>query len=60
MTTTVRINDQPVHCFATGEMLFDAASVVSYISQYCTLLPGDVVWLGTDEWPKNLEPGGHD
>lgn len=57
MTTTVRINGESVHRFATGNMLFDAGSVISYISQFCTLHPGDVVWLGTDEWPKNLMPG---
>jgi 2-keto-4-pentenoate hydratase/2-oxohepta-3-ene-1,7-dioic acid hydratase in catechol pathway len=57
MTTTVRINGETVHKFATGNMLFDAGLIISYISQFCTLHPGDVVWLGTDEWPKNLAPG---
>ena len=57
MTTYVRINGETVHTFPTGNMLFDAARVLSDISRYCTLTPGDVLWLGTDEVPKNLVPG---
>ena len=57
MTTKVRLNGKQVHCFPTGNMLFDAGTVLSDISKYCTLSPGDVLWLGTDEVPKNLVPG---
>ena len=38
-------------------MIFDAAAVIAEISRYNTLSPGDVVWLGTDELPRNVKPG---
>ena len=57
MTTTVRLNGEAVHRFATGNMLFSAGEVISDISRTNTLSPGDVVWLGTDELPKSLAPG---
>jgi len=46
-----------VHEFATGDMLFDAGEVIASISETNTLSPGDVVWLGTDELPRNMVPG---
>jgi 2-keto-4-pentenoate hydratase/2-oxohepta-3-ene-1,7-dioic acid hydratase in catechol pathway len=57
MTTQVRLNGTPLHTFPTGNMLFSAGDVISAISQYNTLSPGDVVWLGTDEVPQSLHPG---
>ena len=57
MTTTVRLNGEQVHRFDTANMLFSPGQVISAISRYNTLHPGDVVWLGTDELPKNLVEG---
>jgi 2-keto-4-pentenoate hydratase/2-oxohepta-3-ene-1,7-dioic acid hydratase in catechol pathway len=57
MTTQVRLNGKPLHTFPTGNMLFGAGQVISAISRYNTLSPGDVVWLGTDEVPQSLNPG---
>jgi 2-keto-4-pentenoate hydratase/2-oxohepta-3-ene-1,7-dioic acid hydratase in catechol pathway len=57
MRTRVRINGELVHDFATGNMLFDAPAVIAEISRYNTLFPGDVVWLGTDDKPRNIKPG---
>ena len=57
MRTRVRINGEVVHDFPTGDMLFDAADVIVEIARYNTLNPGDVVWLGTDEKPRNVKPG---
>jgi 2-keto-4-pentenoate hydratase/2-oxohepta-3-ene-1,7-dioic acid hydratase in catechol pathway len=57
MTTQVRLNGVPLHTFPTGNMLFGAAEVISAISRYNTLSPGDVVWLGTDEVPQSLHVG---
>jgi len=57
MTTTVRLNGETVHKFATGDMLFSAGEVISDISRTNTLSPGDVVWLGTDELPRAIKPG---
>jgi 2-keto-4-pentenoate hydratase/2-oxohepta-3-ene-1,7-dioic acid hydratase in catechol pathway len=57
MRTRVTLNGRLVHDFATADMLFDAPTVISEISRYNTLGPGDVVWLGTDDRPLNLKPG---
>ncbi len=57
MTTIVRLNGATAHKFPTGNMLFSAGEVISDISRTNTLSPGDVVWLGTDELPKAIEPG---
>jgi 2-keto-4-pentenoate hydratase/2-oxohepta-3-ene-1,7-dioic acid hydratase in catechol pathway len=38
-------------------MLFSPYEVISSISKYNTLSPGDVIWLGTDELPLNLKEG---
>ena len=57
MTTQVRLNGTPLHTFPTGNMLFSPGEVISAISRYNTLSPGDVVWLGTDEVPQSLHPG---
>ncbi len=55
--TDVRLNGETLHSFDTSAMIFDAATVISEISRYNTLSPGDVVWLGTDELPRNMTPG---
>lgn len=57
MRTLVRLNGETVHDFKTDDMLFDAAEVVLEISKYNTLWSGDVVWLGTDDKPRNMKPG---
>lgn len=57
MRTDVRLNGRQVHSFDTANMIFDPAAVVSEISKYNTLSPGDVVWLGTDDKPLNLVIG---
>src|SRR3984885_2975484 len=57
MTTNVRINGRLAHSFPTANMLFSPGEVISDVSRYNTLSPGDVVWLGTDEVPEAVKPG---
>ncbi len=57
MTTNVRLNGKLMHSFPTANMLFSPGEVISSISRYNTLSPGDVVWLGTDEVPQKMKPG---
>ncbi|HVW17458.1 MAG TPA: fumarylacetoacetate hydrolase family protein [Solirubrobacteraceae bacterium] len=47
-TTTTRVNGRNVLSFATGEMIFDAADFIVAITQYITMAPGDVLWMGAD------------
>jgi 2-keto-4-pentenoate hydratase/2-oxohepta-3-ene-1,7-dioic acid hydratase in catechol pathway len=37
---------------STREMIFDVATLVSYVSQFMTLLPGDVISTGNTGWSR--------
>ena len=36
---------------------FDTATYIAEVSKYCTIEPGDVMWMGTDGVPDNIKPG---
>jgi 2-keto-4-pentenoate hydratase/2-oxohepta-3-ene-1,7-dioic acid hydratase in catechol pathway len=52
-----RLNGEVVQQQTTADLLFDAATVVSYASRYVTLLPGDLVYTGTPGNTRKLSPG---
>ncbi len=45
----LKVNDQVRQRSTTADMIFPVAELVSYLSQFMTLLPGDVVITGTPE-----------
>jgi len=55
--TIVRVNDEVTDKFRTNNMIHGVAKFISRMSQYLTLYPGDVVWMGTEGAPRNLEHG---
>jgi 2-keto-4-pentenoate hydratase/2-oxohepta-3-ene-1,7-dioic acid hydratase in catechol pathway len=55
--TIVRVNGEETNRFRTNHMVHGVAKFLARMSQYLTLYPGDVVWMGTDGWPKNLKHG---
>jgi 2-keto-4-pentenoate hydratase/2-oxohepta-3-ene-1,7-dioic acid hydratase in catechol pathway len=57
LTTTVRVNGEAKTHFRTNNMLFGIARYISALSQYTTLHPGDVMWMGTDGLPTNIRAG---
>jgi 2-keto-4-pentenoate hydratase/2-oxohepta-3-ene-1,7-dioic acid hydratase in catechol pathway len=57
METTIRVNGRETDRFATNNMIFDAPTYISEVSKYCTIEPGDVMWMGTDGVPENIKPG---
>ena len=57
MHTTIRVNGQVRERFKTNNMIFDAPTYISEVSKYCTIMPGDVMWMGTDGVPSNIKPG---
>ncbi len=57
MTTTIRLNGRVTESFKTNNMIFDAATYISEVSKYCTIEPGDVMWMGTDGVPESMKPG---
>jgi 2-keto-4-pentenoate hydratase/2-oxohepta-3-ene-1,7-dioic acid hydratase in catechol pathway len=57
MTTTIRLNGEEVDRFATANMIHDVETYIAEVSKYCTLYPGDVMWMGTDGVPQNMKVG---
>ncbi|MBI4310889.1 MAG: fumarylacetoacetate hydrolase family protein [Chloroflexi bacterium] len=57
MRTLVRVNGKEVENFRTNNMIFGIAHYMSKMSQYLTLYPGDVLWMGTDGVPQNVKHG---
>ena len=43
----LKVNGESKQCGSTGELIFDVPTLVSYVSQFMTLLPGDVISTGT-------------
>jgi 2-keto-4-pentenoate hydratase/2-oxohepta-3-ene-1,7-dioic acid hydratase in catechol pathway len=48
-----RLNGEVVQAQSTSDLLFDCATMVSYISEYITLEQGDIIYTGT---PGNTRP----
>ena len=60
----LKLNGETVQDSNTSDFIFDVPTVVSYISQFMTLLPGDIISTGTPfgvglgfDPPKYLKPG---
>lgn len=52
-----RLNGEVVQKQNTSDLLFDAAAIVSHISQFVTLEPGDLVYTGTPGSTRKMSPG---
>jgi len=52
-----RVNGEVRQEGRTSELIFPVDVVVSYISQFVTLLPGDVIYTGTPGTTKAMQPG---
>ena len=52
-----RVNGQTLQDQTTADLIFDLPSVVSWISQWVTLTPGDVIYTGTPGNTRALQPG---
>ena len=55
--TTVRLNGVPRTSFPTNHMLFSIQHFIAVMTQYLTLWPGDVIWMGTDGTSPDLKDG---
>lgn len=60
----LKLNGETIQDSSTNDFIFNVQEVVSYISQYMTLLPGDIISTGTPfgvglgfNPPKYLKPG---
>jgi 2-keto-4-pentenoate hydratase/2-oxohepta-3-ene-1,7-dioic acid hydratase in catechol pathway len=52
-----RVNGAVVQSQRTKDLIFDVHAIVSYISQFVTLEPGDVIYTGTPGSTKAMKPG---
>ena len=52
-----RVNGAVVQSQRTKDLIFDVPTIVSYISQFMTLEPGDVIYTGTPGSTKAMKPG---
>jgi 2-keto-4-pentenoate hydratase/2-oxohepta-3-ene-1,7-dioic acid hydratase in catechol pathway len=62
----LKVNGELCQKESTSDMIFDVPVLVSYLSEFMTLLPGDIVSTGTPAGvglgmrpPKYLKPGDH-
>jgi 2-keto-4-pentenoate hydratase/2-oxohepta-3-ene-1,7-dioic acid hydratase in catechol pathway len=52
-----RLNGEVVQKERTSDLIFDCTTVVSWISGWVTLLPGDIIFTGTPGETRRLSPG---
>jgi 2-keto-4-pentenoate hydratase/2-oxohepta-3-ene-1,7-dioic acid hydratase in catechol pathway len=60
----LNVNEKPMQSGTTRTMIFSCAQIVSYVSRFMTLLPGDIITTGTPPGvgmgrkpPRYLKPG---
>lgn len=54
---TTRLNGEVVQQQRTSDLIFDTSDIVSYVSQYVTLMPGDVIFTGTPGTTQAMNEG---
>jgi 2-keto-4-pentenoate hydratase/2-oxohepta-3-ene-1,7-dioic acid hydratase in catechol pathway len=52
-----RLNGEVVQSQRTSDLIFPVARIVSYVSRYVTLLPGDIIYTGTPGTTRQMKPG---
>jgi 2-keto-4-pentenoate hydratase/2-oxohepta-3-ene-1,7-dioic acid hydratase in catechol pathway len=52
-----RLNGEVVQTQDTSDLIFDCATVVSWISRWVTLVPGDIIYTGTPQTTRKMNPG---
>jgi 2-keto-4-pentenoate hydratase/2-oxohepta-3-ene-1,7-dioic acid hydratase in catechol pathway len=52
-----RLNGEVVQSQRTKDLIFDVATIVSYVSRYVTLEPGDVIFTGTPGTTRSFKAG---
>ena len=52
-----RVNGEVRQSERTKDLIFNVAAIVSYVSRYVTLMPGDVIYTGTPQSTKAMQPG---
>ena len=53
----IRLNGRFVSSYNLSGAIFGVRHYISRMSQYLTLYPGDILWMGTDGAPENMKDG---
>ena len=53
----IRLNERLVGEYDVKDAIFSVRHYISRMSQYLTIHPGDVLWMGTDGAPENMKDG---
>jgi 2-keto-4-pentenoate hydratase/2-oxohepta-3-ene-1,7-dioic acid hydratase in catechol pathway len=54
---TIRLNGKEMFTYGIKDAIFSVRTFISRMSQYLTLYPGDVLWMGTDGATENMKDG---
>ena len=57
LRVTIRLNSREMFTYAVKDAIFGVRQFISRMSQYLTLYPGDVLWMGTDGATENMKDG---
>jgi len=57
LRVTIRLNGKEMFSYAVKDAIFGVRQFISRMSQYLTLHPGDVLWMGTDGATENMKDG---
>ena len=52
-----RLNGEVVQKQTTADLIFDGPAIVSWVSGWVTLMPGDIIYTGTPGSTRKLSPG---
>jgi 2-keto-4-pentenoate hydratase/2-oxohepta-3-ene-1,7-dioic acid hydratase in catechol pathway len=52
-----RLNGEVVQEQPTSDLIFDCPTIVSFVSRFVTLLPGDLIYTGTPGQTRKMKPG---
>jgi 2-keto-4-pentenoate hydratase/2-oxohepta-3-ene-1,7-dioic acid hydratase in catechol pathway len=52
-----RLNGEVVQSQRTEDLIFNVAYIVSYVSRYVTLVPGDIIYTGTPGTTRQIKSG---
>ena len=57
LVTKVRLNGEELIAFKTNHMIFGVVDFLVEMTKYLTLVPGDMVWMGTEGATKDMKHG---
>jgi 2-keto-4-pentenoate hydratase/2-oxohepta-3-ene-1,7-dioic acid hydratase in catechol pathway len=52
-----RLNSEVVQKQTTADLIFDCPAIISWVSGWVTLMPGDIIYTGTPGSTRRLSPG---